>query len=253
MEQTFLWPDATLVGASSGAEAATARPSLTHFPAPESRGGVLICPGGGYGGLAVDHEAKDIAAWLNERHYDGWLLRYRVAPHGSQNGVLYPAPLNDALRALELVRQKPATGPLGVWGFSAGGHLAATLATEPGTNLDFAILCYPVITLEATYGHVGSQTNLLGGAASNEEISLHSAHNRVSAATPPTFIFHTSDDASVPVKNALLFYEALHKYGISAEMHIYESGPHGVGLAPEHEALKAWPALLDNWLKRRTK
>lgn len=228
--------------------------TLTPFPAPESNGvGVLVLPGGGYQFLAVNHEGKDIAAWLNARGYDAWMLEYRIVgeKHASP---LQTKPLEDALEALQYIRSGEAGNiprKIGVWGFSAGGHLAATLETEPNANLDFAVLSYPVISLEDWFMHSGSRRNLLGDSPEETLVKLLSAEHRVTDKTPPTFIFHTSDDPVVPVENAVLFYSALRKQGISAELHAYETGPHGVGLAPDDAVLNGWTLALENWLAKR--
>ena len=224
---------------------------LTSFALPESaRAGVLILPGGGYGHLAIEHEGHDIAAWLNQRGFAAWMLEYHINSTG-QTAPLHPAPLNDCLEALAHIRAHASSTKLGVWGFSAGGHLAATLATEPNANLDFAILAYPVISLEPEVAHGGSRRNLLGENFDLELSKSLSAHNRVSPQTPPTFLFHTGDDAAVPVENSLLFYAALRKHGVPGELHVYETGRHGVGLAPDDSVLSTWPTLLETWLQTR--
>src|SRR5205085_2311614 len=146
---------------------------------------------------------------------------------------------------------------IGVWGFSAGGHLASTAATHFDTQNgissrpDFAILAYPVITMKDPYVHKGSRRNLLGDNPDHELVDLLSNETQVTAHTPPTIIFFTSDDGAVPVQNGLMFYEALRKAGVPAEMHIFETGRHGVGLAPNDPALSWWPKLLAEWLRGR--
>lgn len=256
LTEQFLWDDESIVGAGD----AETRPYLTYYPADApSHGdeplgvGVLVVPGGGYGHLAVGHEGADIAAWLNECGYDAWVLRYRVAPHGSKDGVLHPGPLRDALTAVNLIHASKKVSKLGVWGFSAGGHLTATLITAPEATglLDFAILAYPVITLEEPFAHLGSRRNLLGESPAQAVVEEMSAHNRVSENTPPTFIFHTGEDPGVPVENAILFYSALRRSGVPAELHIYERGGHGVGLAVTDPVLSTWAARLEDWLALR--
>jgi acetyl esterase/lipase len=176
----------------------------------------------------------------------------------------------DATRAMRLVRaHAPAwgvdPGRVGVWGFSAGGHLASTLAThwdrgdagadEPverhGSRPDFAILCYPVITLYPPHTHGGSRVNLLGEEPNAALVEDLSTEGRVTADTPPTFLFHTDTDAGVPAENSVLFYSALRAAGVPAELHIYADGPHGVGLAAQHPVLGSWPARLEDWLRGR--
>ena len=217
--------------------------------------GVLILPGGGYGFLATGHEGHDIAAYLNARGYDAWMLEYTIA--GAQTPApIYPQPQNDALEALRWIRAQGRALKLGIWGFSAGGHLAATVATDAATRaddarLDFAVLAYPVISMEIGVTHGGSHTNLIGDAPAAELKTMLSAQNRVSAHTPPTFLFHTADDDAVPAQNALLFAGALAAHRVPFELHIYESGAHGVGLAPDDAVLSTWGAHLENWLARR--
>lgn len=225
-------------------------PSLTFFPASCPNGtGVLICPGGAYTALATGHEGDDIAAFLNERGYDAWLLRYRVASHFPTPLLLQP--LEDARRALQRIHASARVNKVGVWGFSAGGHLAATLATHSSVEerVDFAILAYPVIDLRPPVTHSTSRFNLVG---EDESLATQlSAHLNITPQTPPTFLFHTTDDASVPVENSLQFFAALRRHGVSAELHIYETGSHGVGLAPDNPALRSWGDQLENWLGRR--
>jgi acetyl esterase/lipase len=140
---------------------------------------------------------------------------------------------------------------IGIWGFSAGGHLAATAAThfDSGTRPDFVILAYPVITFEQPYAHQGSRKNLLGTDPDPKLVRNLSNDTQVTAQTPPTFLFHTDGDKGVPAENSVLFYLALRKAGVPAELHIYERGPHGVGLAPKDPVLSSWPERLADWLK----
>ena len=222
------------------------RPDLTSFPAPDPNGaGVLILPGGGYGGLATGHEGQDIGAWLNARGYHAWMLRYRLGPR-----YRHPAPLQDAIRAVELIREGGFDGKLGVWGFSAGGHLAATLSTAPEVTgqLACSVLAYPVISLEDEHTHAGSRNNLLGLAPDPALVQALSANLRVTATTPPAFLFHTGDDGAVRVENSILYYQALRAAGVPADLHIYAHGPHGVGLAANDPILGGWPTVLQGWL-----
>ncbi len=217
--------------------------------------GVLILPGGGYGALATGHEGKDIGAYLNARGYDAWMLEYTIA--GAQNPApIYPRPQNDALEALRLIRAQNRVQKLGIWGFSAGGHLAATTVTNPETRLasaklDFAILAYPVISMQIGATHGGSRANLIGKSPDAALEKSLSAQNRVSLDTPPTFVFHTANDGAVPAENALLFAGALAAHRVPFELHIYENGPHGVGLAPKDPILSTWGARLEDWLAKR--
>jgi acetyl esterase/lipase len=249
----LLWPEGA--PGAVGAEDQD-RPSVgIYLPPPEKSSGaaVVICPGGGYGHLAIDHEGKQIAEWLNARGIAGFVLKYRLGPR-----YHHPAPLDDAQRALRYVRLHAAEfriqpDRVGIWGFSAGGHLASTAAThfDSGTRPDFLILSYPVITFEPPYAHQGSRKNLLG--AEPDPTLAHNLSNetQVTANTPPTFLFHTDGDKGVPAENSVLFYLALRKAGVPAEIHIYERGPHGVGLASADPVLSSWPQRLEAWLRLR--
>lgn len=261
-----LWPDGA-PGAKGTADQDV--PALLAFPAAKETAngcGVVVCPGGGYGGLAMDHEGHQIVEWLNKRGISAWILRYRL---GSK-GYHHPVQKGDVLRAIRMARHQAAghgvdPGRLGVWGFSAGGHLASTAAThfdagdadasDPIDRLssrpDFAVLCYPVITMHEPFTHQGSRRNLFGSDRYNDAdlVELLSNENRVTAETPPTFIFHTTEDQAVPVENAIAFYSALRKNAVSSELHIYQKGRHGVGLGGTDPLLSSWPARLEDWLK----
>jgi dienelactone hydrolase len=185
----------------------------------------------------------------------------------SLGGYHHPAPLQDAQRAIRLVRARAAewgVDPVrvGILGFSAGGHLASTAATHfdagrpdaadpverQGSRPDFAVLAYPVVSLFGPLAHSGSRRNLLGEPADPTLVELLSNERQVTARTPPTFLFHTADDASVPVANSLLFFEALQKAGVPAELHVFAHGKHGVGLAASDPALSSWPRLCATWM-----
>ena len=232
------------------------KPALTHLPATSEKAsgaGVVICPGGGYRDLAMDKEGKQIAQWANAHGMAAFVLKYRLGPR-----YHHPAMIDDAHQALRYVREHAQEfhierNRIGIWGFSAGGHLAATAAThfDAATRPDFAILCYPVMTLKPPYAHQGSRKNLLGIEPDPELVENLSNETQVSAQTPPTFLFLTNEDKAVPAENSVLFYMALRKAGVPAEMHIYERGPHGVGLAPADPVLSSWPARLADWLKLR--
>jgi acetyl esterase/lipase len=225
--------------------------------------GIIVIPGGGYGGLAMDHEGAQIAEWLNSLGVTAFVLKYRM--HGT--GHMHPVPMMDGQRAIRTVRARakewgvdPAR--VGVLGFSAGGHLASTLGTHydagsaenpdvierVSSRPDFLLLCYPVISLTQPYTHTGSRDNLLG--KNPDPALLHSLSNetQVTENTPPTFIFQTSEDKGVPAENCIAFYLALHKAGVPAEMHIFETGRHGLGLAKDTPGTKEWPRLCQNWL-----
>jgi acetyl esterase/lipase len=194
----------------------------------------------------------------------GFMLRYRVAPYR------HPAALLDAQRAVRTVRAWAAEwgvdpARIGLWGFSAGAHLAGTVATRPhagdlaaadpvdraSCHPDFAILSYPVISMTATYTNFGSRLNLLGENPSAELLEDLSLEKQVTPDTPPTFLFHTDQDTGVPAENSVAFYLALRQAGVPAELHIYEQGGHGLGLAQGMAALETWPERLEDWLARR--
>lgn len=261
----LLWPQGApgAVGTES-----RDKPTLTIFLPPADRAtgtAVVVCPGGGYGALAINHEGKDIAAWLNAQGVAAFMLQYRLGPR-----YRHPAPLQDAQRAVRTVRArarewKVDPARIGIWGFSAGGHLASTVAThfdkgkpeadDPIERVscrpDFAILSYPVITLKPPYAHMGSRRNLLGDKPSEELVDSLCNDQQVTAETPPTFLFHTSADRAVVPENSILFYMALRKNKVPAELHIYEHGAHGVGLAPKDAVLTTWKERLADWMRGR--
>jgi acetyl esterase/lipase len=227
--------------------------------------GVVVIPGGGYVNLAMAHEGYQIAAWLNSYGISAFVLRYRLGPK-----YHHPVELGDAQRAVRYVRGHAAEfgidpHRIGIWGFSAGGHLASSAGTHfdngntssadpiehQSCRPDFMILAYPVVTFQEPYLHRGSRDALLGPNPDLALVNLLSNERQVTKQTPPTFLFHTSDDAVVAVQNSLLFYEALRTAGVSAELHIYEHGEHGVGLARNNPELATWPDLLAHWLKHR--
>ncbi|HLH16284.1 MAG TPA: alpha/beta hydrolase [Bryobacteraceae bacterium] len=225
----------------------------------------MVCPGGGYSHLAMDHEGDQVARWLNSLGVAAFVLKYRLGPK-----YHHPVELGDAQRAIRTVRARAEAyrvmpDRVGIMGFSAGGHLASTAATHfDGGNAmaadpidrassrpDFAVLCYPVISFTTPYVHRGSLRALLGDTPDPKLVENLSNELQVTAQTPPTFLFHTSDDPVVPVENSILFYQALRKAGVPAELHVYEHGPHGVGLAATDATLGTWPARLADWLRVR--
>ncbi len=242
------------------------KPTLTVYlpPADKANGtAVVICPGGGYGFLAIDHEGKQVAEWLNSIGVAGFVLKYRLAPR-----YHHPAPMQDAQRALRVVRAgakewKIDPKRIGIWGFSAGGHLASTAGThfdkgkpdaeEPIERVscrpDFLILAYPVISMEPGIGHMGSRINLIGKNPDPKLVEDLSNEKQVTEQTPPTFLFHTNADSGVLPENSVQFYLALRKAKVPAELHIYEKGPHGVGLAPQDPILSTWKDRLEAWMK----
>lgn len=259
-----LW-EAAAPGALGTAEADT--PAVTIYRAARGASGtaVVVAPGGGYGALAMDHEGRQIAAWLNAMGVAAAVLEYRLGPR-----YRHPIQLGDAQRAIRLVRSRAKTfgiapDRIGMMGFSAGGHLTATAgtrfdggrpeATDPveraSSRPDFLILGYPVITFDPAVTHGGSVKNLLGENPDPKLVHELSNDLHVTAETPPTFLFHTNADKGVPAENSVRFYLALRQAGVPAEMHIFENGPHGVGLALGDASLSAWPTLLANWLRGR--
>lgn len=259
----LLWPDGA-PGALGGEDADKPAIRLYRPEASKDTGAfIVVCPGGGYGGLAVDHEGHQIAEWLKTQGISSAVLRYRLGPK-----YHHPAPLNDVSRAIRYVRDhaddwKIAKDRVGVMGFSAGGHLASTVSTHfdagradaedpierQSSRPDFAILCYPVISFTADYAHKGSARNLLGDNPDPELLKSLSNETQVSAETPPTFIFHTQEDTGVPVGNALAYYTALSAHRVPAELHVYQNGPHGVGLAIGDPVVTTWKERLADWLK----
>lgn len=247
-------------------------PFIEYFKAnPDSLNGsaILVCPGGGYGHLADQHEGVDIAKFYNQYGFDAFVLHYRLN-NGAQQGHRYPAQHNDATTALRIIKSRAKEWNLdperiGIIGFSAGGHLASTVGTiikpankkskipleQWSSRPSFMLLIYPVISLSSKYAHRGSAENLLG---KNPEFSLLdslSTQNRVTAQTPPTFLVHSTDDNAVPPENSVMFYEALRKENIPSTLHIYDHGGHGYGMAPKDPVLNGWPLLTVKWLERQ--
>jgi acetyl esterase/lipase len=247
-EETFpLWPE------GEGGEGADKVTLTLHRPAEgKSNGaGVVICPGGGYGMCVMSYEGNDIGKWFAERGVTAFVLKYRVSPHR------HPLPGDDVRQAMRHARSR-AEGygidpkRIGVMGFSAGGHLAATAGVHYGDALnrpDFVILAYPVISMKDGVTHGGSRNNLLGSPAPPELVEKMSLETQVTKDTPPTFLFQTDGDKAVPAENALLFAMALRKAGVPCEFHMFQQGPHGVGLG-RHPGSAKWPGLLEDWLGR---
>jgi acetyl esterase/lipase len=230
-------------------------PTLTWYPPAHASGdaAVIVAPGGGYRNLASNHEGRQIANFLNAAGVTAFVLKYRLGPR-----YHHPVELSDAQRAITLVRSRAkefgvAENRIGIMGFSAGGHLASSVSThyDAASRPDFAILVYPVISLTAPYTHQGSLHNLLGDTPDPKLAQELSSEFQVTANTPPTFLFSTSADTTVPSENSVAYYLALHKAGVPAELHIFQNGPHGVGLALADPALSVWPTLLLDWLRLR--
>lgn len=242
-------------------------PSLTVFPAPADKAtgaAVIICPGGGYVRLSMENEGTSAARWFNSIGVTAFVLRYRMVEYG------HPAPLRDALRAVRLVRSRAADfavqpDRIGMIGFSAGGHLAASAGTlfdgaegRTGAALDavsgrpdFLLLMYPVITMETPHTHRGSRDALLGREATPDLIQSMSLHTRVTKETPPTFLVHTQEDRGVPADNSILFYQALTAAGVPAELHIFEKGPHGFGMRSDLGPTSRWIDRAEDWMRAR--
>lgn len=245
-------------------------PTLTvYLPSKRSATGqaVIICPGGGYARLAFDIEGTDPARWLNAHGIAAIILKYRL-PVSKSNIVPNLSPLMDAQRALRIVRYNAEKwgikkDRIGIMGFSAGGHLAATLEThfdagnknaadpveKESARPDFAILMYPVITMRKPVMHEGSRNNLIGEHPDSALARNYSNELQVTAQTPPTFIVHATDDRVVPVENSLMFYQALKDHGVPVEMHIFPRGGHGFGLALGKGELAGWTSLCISWLQ----
>jgi acetyl esterase/lipase len=244
-------------------------PTLTPYLPAAGQGtgaAVVVCPGGGYGMLA-DHEGRDYALWLNQQGVAAFVLQYRLG----SSGYRHPVMLGDAARALRLVRARAGewgvdAKRVGIMGSSAGGHLASTAVTHfdagnpdaadpvdrQSSRPDLGILCYAVITL-GEFTHQGSKENLLGKDPSPELVRLLSNELQVNTNTPPCFLWHTWEDKAVPVENSLQFAAALQRVGVPFDLHIYERGGHGMGLAdkPPFARPHPWAADLAFWLKER--
>lgn len=262
--QTFpLW-EGSAPGALGNDEAD--RPTITYYmPVYSTHTAIVVTPGGGYSFVATNHEGRQIANWLNSIGISVFVVRYRVGPR-----YHHPIELGDAQRGMRFVRAHAAEfridpDHIGLMGFSAGGHLAASVATHfdsgnptaadpierAGCRPDFLILGYPVITLFQPYAHQGSVTSLLGDHPDPKLLRELSPELHVTSQNPPTFLVTTSEDAAVPAENTMDFYQALRKAGVPAELHIFEKGNHGFGLTaaqPDHEV---WRTLLEQWLRQR--
>ncbi len=251
----------------------TDKPSVTVYLPPTDKANgaaVVVCPGGGYGGLAMDHEGKQVGEFFNGLGVTAFVLKYRTA-NKERPGPLHPAPLADVQRAIRLARAKAADysidpARIGLMGFSAGGHLASTGGTHFDDGLkdgdavdktscrpDFLILGYPVITMEVGVTHGGTRNNLIGPKPDAKLVEELSNDKQVTKNTPPTFIFHTTADTAVLPENALRFYLACKKAGVPVELHMYEKGQHGVGINPRGVSVgtDAWKNRLGEWLKSR--
>ncbi len=247
-------------------------PALIPFLLPAARGAaqpaVLIFPGGGYGHLAIKKEGEAAARWANSLGMHAFIVKYRLNQFGA------PAPLMDAQQAMRLVRARGrqwrvAPSKVGVVGFSAGGHVAASLnqhydqdlftqldppAARPTTakhsaRPDFAILVYPVITMQDDFTHTGSRAGLLGAQPSPAAIEFYSLERQVNASSPPTFIVHSSADPVVPIENSLMYWQALRAVGVATEFLAFQFGGHGFGLENENKHTARWPDRAADWLR----
>jgi acetyl esterase/lipase len=261
----LLWPNGAPGAKGSGPKD---KPAITIFMAPDSitnGTAVLICPGGGYAMEAMKKEGYKVAEWLNKLGVNAFVLKYRHGPR-----YQYPAPFRDAVRAMQIIRSRADSWSidphrLGIMGFSAGGHLASTVGTHwkhpmpksidslanISSRPDFMILAYPVITMKNSFTHHGSRKMLLGKHPDSSLVELLSNEDQVTRRTPPTFIVQGTDDHTVPVKNSIAFYKALHAHHVPVEMHLFEHGPHGFGLAKKYPELSIWPKLCENWMRSR--
>ncbi len=246
-------------------------PTITVYsPTDTNNTGVaiLILPGGGYAGLAIDKEGHDIARYLNTIGITGIVLKYRL-PRPRGYTFKHDVPLRDAARAMRLVRHHAGEwgvdrGRVGVMGFSAGGHLAATVATQHARaksdpsdptdqqsgRPDFQVLVYPVTSFRDSVGHGGSRKNLIGDDPVASLVDLYSNELQVTSATPPAFLVHTVDDR-VKVDNSLVYFEALRKAGVPAELHLYEEGGHGYGIRPTGLPVATWHHRMAEWMEQR--
>lgn len=270
-----LWPEGVPgakpgVGPEQNVEgrlSAVTEPTLTVFaPAIDKPHGtaVIICPGGAYQFLSNEREGVQYARWLGTLGVTSFVLKYRLHDFG------HPAPLQDVLRAVRLVRSRAAElgvdpARIGVMGSSAGGHLAASAGTlfahpdgRTGAALDaitarpdFLILMYPVITMDDPHTHAGSRTALLGSNPTPERLALLSLEKQVTAATPPTLLIHTQADQSVPIENSVRFFQALTRAKVPAEFYAFEKGEHGMGMRGGLGTASAWPRRAEEWLREK--
>jgi acetyl esterase/lipase len=241
-------------------------PTLSvYLPAAANDCGVVVCPGGGYGGLACAHEGRDIARWLNDNGIAAFILKYRLPTAGHR----HPAPLQDAQQAIRIVRSNAAAWGVdphcvGIMGFSAGGHLAGSAMThlQPAGPLpsgqvgqqsirpDFGILIYPVVSTTEPFSHFGSRDNLLGQNPPAALAWSLSNELQVTSDTPPAFFAHSMDDPAVPVENSFTFAKAMRRAGVKAEVHLFPEGGHGYGMGAPGTLQSRWPAMCIQWLRQ---
>lgn len=249
-----LWPNGT--PNSNGLPANEQNPFIAVYKSGQPNSpAIIMCPGGGYSGLAMQHEGHDMAPWFNGQGITYIVLKYRM-PYGN-----HEVPLSDAEQAMRLVRKHAAEwnvnpDKVGIMGASAGGHLASTLSThysEKATRPDFQILFYPVITMNSSYTHGGSRKNLLGENPSQELVDKYSNELQVTPETPKAFILFSSDDNAVPVANGVNYYMSLIKNKVSAAFFIYPVGGHGWGFRDSFIYKREWTGELEKWLREEIK
>lgn len=269
-----LWPEGVPGAKAIGPEkleegriSNVSEPTLTYLaPAVDRPNGtaVIVCPGGGYVRLSADREGLQYGRWLGHLGVTTFVLKYRMQEFG------HPAPLQDVLRAVRLVRSRAGEfgidpDRIGVMGSSAGGHLAASAGTLFGhpdgrtghaldsvsARPDFLVLMYPVITMDDPAAHAGSRRALLGSNPTPERLRLASLEKQVTRSTPPTLLIHTQEDQAVPVENSILFYQALTRAGVPAEFYAFEKGAHGMGMRDGLGTSSEWPDRAEEWLRAR--
>lgn len=242
-------------------------PTLSVYPAPGDLAtgtAVIVCPGGAYFLLAIGHEGRDVARWLNRQGITAFVLKYRL-PSDAIMEDKSVGPLQDAQEALRIVRRRAGNwgidpGRIGIMGFSAGGHLASTLSTHydarvyPGKDTtsarpDFSLLIYPVISMDQAITHAGSRLNLLGASPGGDLVDHFSNEKMVNGNTPPAFLVHSADDGTVNVENSIRYMQALKENGVPVEMHIYQEGGHGYGLGRKEGTKSGWPEACLAWLR----
>ena len=273
-EITNLWPKGKMPGEkevdfeekvdSGGHISGISLPELHYYPAENqtSDATVVICPGGGYAVLSFQKEGIEIAQWFNSHGMNAFVVKNRLREYG------HPCPLADVQRAIRMVRKKckqykVSPDKIGVMGFSAGGHLAASASTlydekvydleddkEISARPDYSVLVYPVITM-GRETHWGSRENLIGKNPSQELVDKYSTEKQINKNTPPAILIHSSDDRVVPVANSIMYYQSLVANKVDAEMHIFNTGGHGYGMRKKSETVQYWPDNLAHWLKER--
>ncbi len=267
--QQPLWPDGA-PGSTTHNEGDIPQLFVKLVESDEPTAAIVILPGGGYGGHAIDHEGHQFADWFASLGVSSAICTYRLRGKGNNGkGYGHPYPMLDAQRAIQTLRANAKEWNIdpqrvGVIGFSAGGHLCSTVSTHfaevdessadsiarLSSRPDFAILAYPVIGFDKPYTHRGSQKNLLGENPDPDLVKSLSNEEQVSAQTPPTFLFHTVADKAVPVENSIEYFKACRAHGVPVELHVFNQGRHGVGLARDTPLASQWPKLCEQWLRQ---